>query len=124
MPRGVAGVSAYVQFQVDERSAVETNLTIQGQADDDAAGFTSSTGDISERSRTGASVAWAPPAWDVVGEAGADQRTPDLSAVVQEVVDRAGWARGNALVVLVSGTGERVAESYNGDQAGAPLSPW
>ena len=55
----------------------------------------------------------------VVGEAGADQRTPDLSAVVQEVVDRPGWARGNALVVLVSGTGKRAAVAAW--RAGAPL---
>jgi hypothetical protein len=67
VPRGVTIVSAYVQFQVDEKNSVETMLTIQGQAVDDAAAFTSLTGDISLRSRTGASVTGAPPAWDVGG---------------------------------------------------------
>jgi len=66
-------------------------------------------------------VSWSPPVWTTVGQAGPDQRTPDLMPIVQEIVDRPGWASGNSLVVIISGTGERVAESYEGDSAGAPL---
>jgi hypothetical protein len=40
---------------------------------------------------------------------------------MQEIVNRSGWASGNALVVLITGSGRRVAESYNGDRAGAAL---
>ena len=54
-----------------------------------------------------------------MGEAGVDQRTSDLSPVIQEIVDRGGWVEGNAIVIIV--TGSRVAESYNGDNAAAPL---
>jgi hypothetical protein len=56
-----------------------------------------------------------------VGEAGPDQRTPDITSIVQEIVKRPGWSSGNALVIIITGTGERVAESYDGDQAAAPL---
>ena len=31
------------------------------------------------------------------------------------------WSTGNALVFVVTGSGRRVAESYDGDAAGAPL---
>jgi hypothetical protein len=41
--------------------------------------------------------------------------------VIQEIVDRPGWSAGNALVVIVTGSGKRVAESYNGLPSGAPL---
>ena len=41
--------------------------------------------------------------------------------MVQEVVDRPGWVTGNALVLVVTGSGKRVAESYDGEPAGAPL---
>jgi len=41
--------------------------------------------------------------------------------VIQEIVNRPGWSSGNSLVIIVSGGGERTAESYDGDQAGAPL---
>jgi hypothetical protein len=71
--------------------------------------------------RTAASVAWSPPAWSLVGESGAAQRTPDLTALVQEVVNRPGWDFGNAMVFLVSGSGTRTAESFDGSAASAPL---
>ena len=66
-------------------------------------------------------MGWSPVPWNTVNEAGPNQRTPSLSSVVQEIVDRPGWSSGNALVFVITGTGERVAESYNGDRAGAPL---
>jgi hypothetical protein len=54
-------------------------------------------------------------------EAGAKQQTPDLSAILDEIVSRPDWQPGNSLVIIITGNGERVAESYDGDQAGAPL---
>jgi hypothetical protein len=57
------------------------------------------------------------PAWQTVGAAGPGQLTPNLASVLQEVVNRPGWASGNALSVIVTGTGRRAAESFEG---GAP----
>jgi hypothetical protein len=37
--------------------------------------------------------------------AGPDQRAPDLSAVIQDIVDRLGWESGNGLVLIVTGSG-------------------
>ncbi|MBT8401043.1 MAG: hypothetical protein KJO98_11250, partial [Rhodothermia bacterium] len=70
---------------------------------------------------TSASTGWQPAPWTSRGQAGADQRTPDLSSVIQEIVSRGDWNSGNAMAILVSGSGERTAESYNGDSNGAPL---
>jgi hypothetical protein len=36
-------------------------------------------------------------------------------------VGRTGWTAGNSLVLIVTGSGKRLAEAYNGDAAGAPL---
>jgi hypothetical protein len=33
---------------------------------------------------------------------------------MQELVNRAGWAPGNAMVFIITGTGVRTAESFNG----------
>jgi hypothetical protein len=121
VPPGATIVNAYVQFQVDETGSETTSLTVQGQAVDDAATFTYSMWDISSRARTASSVSWTPAPWTTVGEAGPDQRTPDIASVIQEIVSRPGWSSGNALVVIVTGNGKRVAESHNGSQAGAPL---
>ena len=71
--------------------------------------------DLSSRTRTAASVTWSPEPWEVVDEHSERQRTPDLAALIQEVVDRPDWQEGNALVLLISGSGgERDAESCDG----------
>jgi hypothetical protein len=121
VPQGATIVSAYVQFQVDETDSLAALLTIEGQAIDHALAFSSARWNISSRARTAAAVLWSPPPWNTEGAAGPDQRTPDLSPIIQEIVGRPGWVSGNALALIVTGDGVRVAESYNGDASSAPL---
>ena len=66
-----------------------------------------------------AAVNWTNiPAWNTTSE---KHQTPDISAVIQEVVSRGGWTSGNDLVLIISGSGERTAESYDGESSNAPL---
>jgi hypothetical protein len=120
IPAGAQITNAYVQFTSDRADSGATSLTIRGQDADNAAGFTSSGFNVSSRARTGAFASWLPPAW-TSGQAGAAQRTPDLSSLVQEIVDRPGWNSGQALALIVTGSGRRVARSYNGGASSAPL---
>ena len=120
VPQGASITSAYIQFKVDETSSEATSLTIQGQLADQAPTFAGGAGNISSRTRTLAAVPWSPPPWLTVGAAGTDQRTPDLSAVISEIVDRPGWASGNPLVIIVTGTGRRVAQSWELSHSAAP----
>jgi hypothetical protein len=55
-----------------------------------------------------------PAQWPTVGARGAAQRTPNLAPVLQEVVDRPGWSGGGALVLVITGSGARVAEAFDG----------
>jgi hypothetical protein len=121
VPAGATVTRAWVQFQVDEASTAATNLTIAGEAVNSSAAFTTATANVSSRARTAATVGWTPPAWPTAGARGADQRTPDLFPVLQEIISRPGWASGGALSLLVSGTGERTAESVDGGAARAPV---
>ena len=122
IPNGATISAASIQFQVDETTSPSgTTLTIQGQAADDPPTFSNSTDNISSRARTTAAISWSPPDWPTKEVAGPDQKTPDLAAVIQEIVDRSGWTSGNSVVIIITGTGERVAESYNGEPNGAPL---
>jgi len=120
IPPGAPILAAGVQLRADESDSGPTLLTLQGQDADDAPVFGTGTGNISSRPRTGAVVVWSPLAWSL-GGAGPAQQTPDLSEIVQAIVDRPGWASGNALVLIVNGDGERVAESTEGLAAMAPL---
>jgi hypothetical protein len=121
IPDGAQIERAYIQFDVDETNTVATFLTIQGEASDSAETFSSSHFNVSSRTPTSAFVYWEPPAWNTVHAQGPAQQTPDLSAIVQEIVERPGWNPGNALVFTITGSGERTAESYNGTAAAAPL---
>ncbi len=121
IPQGATINAAWVQFAVDEKSSGAAALVIDAAAADTTNSFKTTRYSISSLPRTSAKTNWAPPAWDLVGEAGAAQRTADLSPVIEEVVSRSGWVSGNAISLLVTGTGKRVAESWNGDAAAAPL---
>ena len=121
IPPGAPIQSAWIQFQADETSTIATSLTIQGEASSNAAPFTSGTNNVGARPRTSASVGWSPAAWNTVGEAGAAQRTPDLVGVIQQIVSGGGWQSGNALGIVITGSGSRVAESFEGTATGAPL---
>ncbi|MGH3064810.1 MAG: cadherin domain-containing protein [Gaiellaceae bacterium] len=121
IPQGAPITSAYVQFTADEADAVGTSLTVKGQAADNATGFTTNLFDVSSRPATTAFSSWSPAAWLAVGDAGLAQRTTDLAGIVQEIVNRPGWASGNSLALLVTGAGERVGVANNQNPALAPL---
>ena len=114
VPKGATVTNAYVQFTVDEATTGAASLTIAGQATDNALTFTTASKNISSRARTVTATAWNPASWLTVGAAGGDQRTPNLSGIVQEIVNRNGWTEGNALSFIVSGSGKRTAEAFEG----------
>ena len=103
--------AAWVQFQADEVNAGAAALTVQAVAANTGP-FNTASRNVSSRTRTSVSVAWSPPDWPTVGARGAAQRTPDLKSVVQPVVDRTGWASGNALALVLTGSGRRTAEAF------------
>ncbi len=124
IPPGASILNAYLQFQVDEKNSGSVLLEIRGQDDDNATSFTSADGNLTSRPTTSAWVSWAPPPWTSVGAAGLDQRTPDLKAIIQEIVNRTGWAANNSLVIIITGSGERTAESCQKSERCSSKSDW
>jgi hypothetical protein len=121
IPAGATIESAFLQFEADEADSGPAALLVEGEAADDAAPFQELPDDLGARARTVAAIPWSPPDWLARGDAGPAQRSPDLSPLLQEIVDRPGWVPGGALAILISGTGVRIAESVEGSPAGAPL---
>jgi hypothetical protein len=124
IPQGATITDAYVQFTVDETDGQPVTIVIQAEAIDNSSTFTSTTNNISSRPRTATKLSWSPEQWSAVGEAGADQQTPNLAAVIQEVTDRPGWVSGNALSILLSassGASRRTAIAYDQSPTSAPL---
>jgi CSLREA domain-containing protein len=121
IPQGATITDAYIVFRAITPDAPNTNngatsLTFRGQAADNPGTFTSTSYDITGRATTSAAVAWSPSAWT----AGTNYNSPVLTSIVQEIIDRSGWASGNSLVMIVTGTGSRTTDSYNGSSATAP----
>ncbi|MBK9016571.1 MAG: hypothetical protein IPM82_22235 [Saprospiraceae bacterium] len=118
IPAGAIITNAYIEFETDAVWSNACNLTIQRQAADNPTTFTTAANNLSTRTKTTASVAWSPAAWNTIDE---KQQTPDLKAILQEIVNRPGWASGNSIAMLIQGTGTREAESYEGEATAAPL---
>ncbi len=120
IPQGATINSAFIQFTADETDDVATTLNIVGELVEHSAAFSTTNFDISDRPTTTAIVNWDDiPAWDMVGEAGPDQATPDLTAIVDEILGQPGWSAGNAMTFVITGSGKRVAHSFN-NGANAP----
>jgi hypothetical protein len=121
IPRGAVITAAWVQFQVDEADGSEAGLSLRAEASDNAVAFVGSSRNLSSRPVTLSSVSWTPAPWGIVGAAGPDQRTPDISPLLREIVARDGWRGDGAIALLVSGTGRRVARAYDGLALAAPM---
>ncbi len=94
--------SASIQFTSDGASSDPVNLKIEGEKTVDSPFFTEADSNISSRPRTTASITWSPPDW-TADTAGAEQNTPDLATIVQEIIDMEGWASGNHMTFFITG---------------------
>lgn len=121
LPPGALIADARLQFAADETQTEATALTLRAQAADSAGIFTIAANNLSSRPLTAASVPWSPAVWASVDERGPLQRTPDLSALVREVIARPGWTNGGALAFLITGTGHRTADAAD-DPGGLPAT--
>jgi hypothetical protein len=121
VPNGASIVNVHVQFRVDEVTSNPTNLVVNALATDNATPFSNVAFSLSSAPRTNAGASWAVVPWTTAGQRGVDQRSPNLAAVLQEIVDRPGWQAGNALALVVTGSGRRVARSFERGAASAAV---
>jgi hypothetical protein len=120
IPSGATITNAYIQFRADETWADPTNLTVKGVASDNPPTWSTVKFSLSSTPRTTASAEWSPAPW-TERQAGPDQRTTNLSAIVQELVNRPGWVAGNALAYVITGSGRRVAKAFEAGATSAPI---
>lgn len=120
VPQGATIRGAWLQFTCDARDTGLAELEIRAQASDDAPPISAAAGDLSQRPRTLASSEWRPEPWLYPGACGALQRSSDLSAVLQEVVDRPGWQPGNDVLLLLEGFGQRRPRAFRNGEKDQP----
>lgn len=119
IPPGATISNAYIEFETDETDSIATSVSIMGQLVDNAPAFSSADYNLSSRAQTNDTVAWNNiAAWSTISE---KHQTPNLAAIVQELVNQSGWTAGNSMVFIIDGNGTRTAEAYDGESANAPL---
>ncbi len=114
IPQGAIITKASIQFATksEDQSTGYSNLNIKGELSGDAAIFIEENKNISNRVQTDASVIWEPAEWLIQGESGDRQRTPDLSVLLQEIIDQNSWQNGNAIAFIITGEGTRSAHNF------------
>ncbi len=133
IPQNVNILSASIQFTADNTGSDPVQLTIYAENIGNAPEYANAFG-VTSRDRTTANAVWNVPPWLTVGESGAPQKTLDLSAVVQEVLDRDDWQAGNSInfimehsgpsVGVTSNSGGREAETFDGTAAPVLIIDW
>ncbi len=98
----------------------QVNAVVTAEAADNVSEFSSSHR-LANVMNSDASAVWT---WDSAWSADTWYDSPDLGAVIQEIVNRPGWSAGNALAILCVGDhsagSDRQFWSYDGDPARAP----
>ena len=123
-------INAWVQFSADDVNndwhIGDVSVIIKGELSANPAMFSSTAGDIGSRPTTTAKVVWDILRWMIVHAKDPEERTADISAIIQEIVSQADWS-GSAIVLMFidnpakPSQGTREAESFGGEPAEAPL---
>lgn len=99
IPNGSYVDSAWIEIYAHEAEADPAEIIIWGEASDDAVTFDTNNL-ITDRPATSASVNWnVTEEWSIWTQ----YRTADISAIVEEIVNRPGWQAGNALSIILEG---------------------
>ncbi len=115
IPKNTQIDNAYIQFKTSSTQQTgSVQLLTKGIASDNPPQWNGNFA-VSGANKTTAQSIWTPPNWNDVGVAGADERV-DVTAIVQEIINRSGWSANNAMAFAVSwiqGSGIRTAEKGN-----------
>tara|TARA_R110000824_G_scaffold120382_5_gene275669 strand:- start:9971 stop:10606 length:636 start_codon:yes stop_codon:yes gene_type:complete len=109
LAQGTVIATATLKLVVNTNASADFDMTVQGEDADDSAAYADET-DATSASLTTATVTWA---GDSSWASGDTVTSPDVTTIIQEIVDRSGWATGNDLTLqVIYGGGSSSAENY------------
>lgn len=98
IPTGTAITSAVLQMYAVASQANSVSVRYVGENAGNTAPLVQAAGNLSSRSKTSAFVDDTPGPWTLA----AFNTSPDLRAVIQEIVNHAGWTAGNSLTLFIA----------------------
>ena len=120
IPAGVTIESAYIQFTADNENLAgnTVNLAIWGWKEPNPKRFGSAAYIISTAPRTSAVAKWSNlPDW-TSGQANLASRTSNISNVIEELVNQAGWVSGNSIAFIIGDDPDNPSDGIRSALAG------
>jgi len=118
VPAGAIILSAHIQFTYDASKTLDPCvLYIKAENSANPLTFNDNLAfELVNRPKLADSVEWVVPSWagGSTGTRGAAQKSSNIGALLQQLVNNAGWAPGNAMAFYLTGNGTREAESFEG----------
>ncbi|MEM7452765.1 MAG: serine/threonine-protein kinase [Planctomycetota bacterium] len=121
IPQNAEILNAYIQFTCDEADIGESSLEIRSEVPEDLISkpFSSKDYEVSNRTTSSHAVLWQPDDWQECSSCEA-QQTPDLSGLIQPLIDNQSWTADHPVTFIISGTGKRTAISFDDDEERCP----
>ena len=109
IPQGAVITRAFMRLTSQGLNTSATEISIRAELSNDSTTFETSNANISSRPVTANNIDWNEDNdWPISGEL---ISTPDISPVIQEVVDQAGWCGSNSLNIIMESVGLTSASS-------------
>lgn len=103
IPNNATVTNAYIQFMADGDHSNTTELLVYVEDAVNPNTYQTVNYDVSSRNYT-TSVYWSPAIWSD-DDTDTAQRTPNLAAYLQNIVNDGSWTSGNAVAAKIEGTG-------------------
>ena len=119
IPQGATVSEAYVELTASGNDSGTTTIQISAEASTDVQTYTSTSGSVTGRSYFSPAVSWSiTNSWSTNGV----YRSPDLSAMITQVVGQSGWEPGDAIGIQLNTTTstDRRARTWDNSPAQAP----
>lgn len=116
IPANATIKSASIQFTTDTPGDGQAEMTIFGENVGNSTEFIDVDFNVSSRAKTTSSSVWSIPVWVAEGDKTEAQQTSDLSAIVQEIVNRSDWSVENSISFIMTHTGP--SEGVTANDAG------
>jgi PKD repeat protein len=123
IPQGATINSAYIKYYAYSSGSGDTSIRFRTENVDNAAAFSTASANLTSRTFGSTFVDWTlPTSW----ASGSLHQSPDLSSIVQPIVDREDWGGGNSMVFITQGnpanpSGTHRVRTYNYGSTWAPV---
>ncbi|MEM7111728.1 MAG: metallophosphoesterase [Chloroflexota bacterium] len=111
IPQGAIIDKAYFTFRNMRPSSVDSTVSVQIEVADHAHPFLAQDYHLSSRPLSETAVSWTIPTWTEQYEL---VEGPEITELVQEIIDRPGWQPGNSLAFFFKGDNERALVAADG----------